>query len=217
MKSIRLSILFVVVLFEINPVSSQLHKSELRKALENALVNDSSNLLALHDLFYPPATIVSDVTITLDQCLVTVRNITGPHDVPFYGDKPAFIDCDIVCGGVGVYCLNITTTQPYVDGSIQFFLSGNANANSHSKLLSYIGSGIFSVMMDEYVSFLLFKVLTFSQLNLEENGKPWLQDISLSIDTLHLMPTYREVILELEYILIIWVSTHCTALLHARW
>lgn len=143
---------------------------------------------------------------------MTVRNIVDVGIID--GDKPAFIDCSKACSGrqIARYCLNKKTTNIiHEETAVKFFLSGNANANSHSKLLSYIQSDVSIplIIQDEYVSFHLFNILTFSLLS--QTGDGTLQDtstpsISLAIDTLHSMPTYSEVISELDYILV-WVST----------
>ena len=179
----------------------------LQKAIEGALVNKSSNLFMLQQILYPYDAIRTTATITIGPCDVTVQNITTPFRIFNDNEKDAFVRCTAYCDYEG-YCLNISGSDIYP--TLDFVLSDSTTSNSQSKLLDYfISESVATYLMaNEGVSFYLYNKLTFSQL--KGYGDPvFPTSIYLSIDNLKDMPTYGDVIEQLEYILS-WVGFSMT-------
>lgn len=180
----------------------------LYKALEKSLINKSSNLLSLYNLFYPLDYIqTSTVSVIIEPCNFTVGVITSEHSEN--ESRPAFGNCGSYCKGGDInrddrdfprHCLNLQR--------IQLFLSNSAGSNSHSRLVNFISSRYFSVyiMMNEYVSFILFNILTNSQIKQPQVFlKDSIASIDLSIDKLDTMPPLDDVIGGVQ-LLFAWVS-----------
>ena len=172
----------------------------LYDALDRALKNDSSNLFQLHYLFYPTGFVRADTMnkIIIPQCRLTVDNISDSN----IDDRPAFIDCGATMCGYkrGKYCFNQTDTD------IIFSLSGvdaGSNSESHSRLHSFISDFQPFLKSIDYTSFILFNILTLSQL--EKNDALNTISVFLEIDHLHIMPLHQDVIEELKSVLA-WVS-----------
>lgn len=153
--------------------------SNLLKVLEEALLNDTSNLLALQRLFYPPRAIASDtVYVSIIPSNFTVKKIRSPDC-----QQPAFS----LCEDGEFYCLNSSHSK------LSFLLSDNSDSKSFWKLRHYVNTRrVMSIMiLYDYVSYHLFNTLTLAQLNTEDNDKMYITEaLNFSISVLEKMPTY---------------------------
>lgn len=174
---------------------SQQWKPPLLEALEQAFLNETKNFDNLQIVFYPVEYVQTD-TVGLgikNPCDMTVRVIRNDGT-----DNPAFAKC-YDCGCNDCYCLN---------SRLKFCLSETTNSQTYSKLKNYIKSGGLTdnIKFVDALSFLLFDVLTLSQLNNQSRGEPSTNSVLMvfNIEELDNMPTQPELVLYLKKLLI-WV------------
>ena len=171
----------------------------LLTALEEALLSETDNFINLQDLYYPSQYIQTDtLSITLrhslSECDFTVKKVNRN-----FVDKPALTECH--CRNCpNCYCLN---------SSLVFYLSETAaNFDSYYRLKNYINSDdvIEYIKFVDTASFILFNLLTHSQLNQTSSGYATNSvHIILHIEELEEMPTQADLISNLKTLLM-WVS-----------
>lgn len=165
----------------------------LLTVLENALINNTHNLVALQSAFYPAkAASPSFLPIFIDDCFFVVKKIHQPYD-----DDPAFSNCSADCDVNSTYCL--TNTKPV-------YLSDTTN----SRLLHMIYSeNLVDILKTvEFVSFELFDQITRFELGYQQPFDNEFEDfvvISFSIDELDVMPSHDDLWHSLE-LLLSWVG-----------
>lgn len=174
----------------------------LLEKLEQALVNDTENLLALQTLFYPPDHFqTSSVSISVSQCGLTVNNIT--NDSSHLCQQSLSSESCEGCSHSPGYCLNTSS-------ALYFQLSDGSNVKSYSKLVNYITTGdpSFAAYLSviDYISFSLFNLLTHYPLNSSEQTHVD-NTISLSfhLDELEEILSFDDVVTNLQ-LLLSWVS-----------
>ena len=176
----------------------------LLTALEEALLSETDNFINLQTLYYPPQYIQTDtlsIAVRHKECDFTVKKVNR-----ILVDKPALTECH--CRNcTDCYCLN---------SSQVFYLSETAaNSNSYYRLKNYINSDdvIEYIKFVDTASFLLFNLLTHSQLNQTSNGyRTKNVHIILHIEELEEMPTQADLISNLKT-LFMWVSTaYCSCM-----
>ena len=108
--------------------SDYIDKQQLFDALQLALINDSTNLYKLQEIFYPTGGVSPD-TVEFTS-IVTVNTILFPNNNScYYHDPQAFKNSS------NHYVRNITATS--ID---QFSVSNDAFSNFQAKLTAYINS-----------------------------------------------------------------------------
>ena len=189
----------------------------LIQAFEDALRNDSSNLVKLQNIFYPPRSSPANTAVVTIEGGIIVNNIRKNSsesveqctnlDLHDYDNctRAAFVYDS------GTYRLDIES-----DIDINFLLTDDVNANSYSKLLSYISSGsiVPLLAMFDYVSLNLLNTLTFTPLlstSISPDKFPYSShDINLDINDLDVMPSYADAVDALMSVLS-WVCMYvCT-------
>ena len=176
--------------------------TDLLYTLEKALLNnhDASNLILLRRLFYPSQSIPTStiyIYLKTDEFNVTtIKNSTccSHHGCRGSSCRPAFVYSE----NDDEYKLNTSQNK------LSFYLSDSSNSNSYSKLKNFILSrNVTSYMiLNEYVSYLVFNALTFTKLTQNEELKA---SIRISIKELNEMPSYAHAIGSLMSLLS-WVS-----------
>ena len=138
------TLLLLVTAITIHP--SHCQPGHLRKTLEEALINNTENLITLQDLFYPPQFVLRNTVII--NVNVIVSNVTE--------DWGNFCSHNVDCTE-----LPDTTCQLVAN----FSLSWDSNSFSHSRLERYIYSENVTgfLYFSEFISFLLIEAFTFSR------------------------------------------------------
>ena len=201
-SSTSLLLLEMILVLSSTPCHSV--SSDLFNALEEALLNDTSNLIKLQLLFYPPGYFSGDtVEIHICGCNFTVNSIKNemvtPYSITPYSNyiywyhntedqsRSAFLK---VKGGSKYY---------FANNSVTFHLSDNSDSNEQFKSF-IVRSYLVVVQTFEYISFYLFYIITLVRFNHPEYHSPGHYDnidqrtIKFYLNELERMPSYAEVI-----------------------
>ncbi len=194
MKIIYLVLVYyVVVMGNTSLVLSDLtieEEQQLFDILQFALINDSTNLYKLQEMFYPPGEVSPDTVVF--NSTVTVNTISNPNN---YNCDPAFQNIS-----------NHYVRDPgyYID---QFSVSNDALSSSQAKLTVYINSIKETIEWLEDVSYYLIVTIVNIQLNPYSSSTSGHEHtLHLKVDKLEVMPCEDEYIKVMNSVLS-WVST----------
>ena len=170
----------------------------LYEAFHKALINDTTNLINLQSLFYPPEENSRAVNkITINICNFTVKKFS--HNDSDENSEPGFIKCSSDCNKMAeMYCFN-----PLLWGygfNMNFTLSSDSGTNSHARLADHIASLQPYLRWVDFSTYNYLSILSGTQVvRINE-----VTSIVLSIDELDTMPSFSEVSSTLE-LLLSWV------------
>lgn len=160
--------------------------SPLYEAFQNALVNDTSNLVKLQSLLYPPEyNLESSVytAVRFNPCDFKVRKIDSYQEE---NQSRAFISCtNFSCRDCDELC--------YTNSSLIFVLHVDGHSNSHFKLFYFVRSLWNILVVIESASFEMFNYMTNSKVDIVSYNGGQVVNLTLKIDQLEKMPSNRDV------------------------
>ncbi len=199
MKIIYLVLVYyVVVMGNTSLVLSDLtieEEQQLFDALQLALINNSTNLYKLQEMFYPPGEVSPDTVVF--NSTVTVNTISNPDNYSCDQDSfqfPAF--------------KNVSNHYVRFDSFIDHFsVSNDALSSSQAKLTFYINSIEETIEWLEYISYFLIVAIVNIQLSPYSSSTSGHEHtLHLKVDKLEVMPCEHEYIKVMNSVLS-WVST----------
>ena len=189
----------IVLLTTILPLSStelNYEYSPLFELLQNALVNDTSNLVKLQALLYPPDTDQESsvyVGVRFYPCDFKVRSISNSGGK---NQSMTFDSCTKHGCGDQDYC--------YANTSLRFQLMRDGTSNSHFKLYYYVREFWNMLVLIESASFELFNYVTRSKVGVVSYNGGKVVNLSLIIDHFEKMPSEKS-IADTLYLILSWV------------
>ncbi len=184
---------YVVVMGNTSLVLSD-KRRQLFDALQLALINDSTNLYRLQEMFYPQGEVSPD-TVEFTS-IVTVNTILFPNNNYCYYYPRAFKNSS------NHYVRNITATS--ID---RFSISNDAFSNFQAKLTAYVNSIKMILEGLEYISYHLIMTITNIKLSSSSNRHSYYQyELNLEVDKLEVIPCEDDYVEAMSSVLS-WVST----------